>query len=63
MSKQTKLDLNAELEEVEYYSIDEWKKKFGTPGNAGKPDQNGRIAGWFPTEPEFCEVEDDAIDI
>lgn len=34
-------------------SIDEWKRLYGEPGPL--TDVNGRIWGYFPTEPEFCE--------
>jgi hypothetical protein len=35
--------------------IEEWKELYGTPGNGTGVDINGRINGFFPTEPEFCE--------
>ena len=41
--------------DIVYLTIDEWKQQYGQPGSGGKPDQNGRINGTFPTEPCFCE--------
>jgi hypothetical protein len=41
--------------DIVYLTIDEWKEQYGLPGSGGKPDQNGRINGTFPTEPCFCE--------
>ena len=35
--------------------IEEWKKRHGTPGNGTGLDINGRINGYFPTEPDYCE--------
>jgi hypothetical protein len=35
--------------------IAEWKKRHGTPGNGTGLDINGRINGYFPTEPDYCE--------
>lgn len=35
--------------------ISEWKELYGTPGNCTGVDQHGRINGFFPTEPCFCE--------
>ena len=35
--------------------IDEWKELYGTPGNGTGVDINGRINGYFPTEPDYCE--------
>lgn len=43
--------------DIVYVPIDEWKKRWGTPGSGGKPDKTGRINGTFPTEPCFCEDE------
>lgn len=38
--------------------IDEWKRLYGEPGPL--TDQHGRIWGYFPTEPCFCEDSEDA---
>lgn len=38
--------------------IDEWKRLYGEPGPL--TDVNGRIWGYFPTEPCFCEDPEDA---
>jgi hypothetical protein len=35
--------------------IEEWKALYGLPGNGTGVDQHGRINGFFPTEPCFCE--------
>ena len=35
------------------YTIDEWKRLFGEPGSGA--DIHGRMNGYFPTEPEYCE--------
>ena len=45
-----------------YLTIDEWKEMYGTPGNGTGVDQNGRINGFFPTEPCFCESANDLPD-
>ena len=45
-------------DDIEYLPIEEWKAKYGEPGG-GSPDQNGRIWGFFPTEPCFCEDKDE----
>lgn len=42
--------------------IDEWKELYGTPGNGTGLDINGRINGYFPTEPDFCESANDLPD-
>lgn len=39
--------------DIVYYTITEWKERFGEPGSGNDP--NGRINGYFPTEPCFCE--------
>lgn len=39
------------------YTIEEWKAKFGEPGLA--TDVHGRMMGFFPTEPDFCEPHPD----
>lgn len=39
--------------DIVYYPIAEWKDKFGEPGSGA--DINGRINGFLPTEPCFCE--------
>lgn len=41
--------------DIVYMPISEWKELYGTPGNGTGVDQNGRINGYFPTEPDFCE--------
>ena len=43
--------------EYQLITITEWKRLYGTPGDGGKPDINGRINGYFPTEPDYCEDE------
>ena len=40
--------------DIVYYTIAEWKDRFGEPGSGN--DANGRVNGFFPTEPCFCEV-------
>jgi hypothetical protein len=37
-----------------HYTIEEWKERFGLPGDS-RPDGNGRVWGYFPTEPCYCE--------
>jgi len=39
-------------------TIDEWKRLYGEPGPL--TDQHGRIWGYYPTEPCFCEDTDTA---
>jgi hypothetical protein len=41
--------------DIVYLTIEEWKQQYGLPGSGGAPDQNGRINGYFPTEPDYCE--------
>lgn len=36
-----------------WYTIEEWKAKFGEPGHL--VDVHGRVWGYFSTEPDFCE--------
>lgn len=52
MSTHTRHDADGEYELV---TIDEWKKRYGTPGDGTGLDINGRILGYFATEPDFCE--------
>jgi hypothetical protein len=42
-----------EPDDGEWYTIDEWKRRFGEPGLA--VDANGRMMGYFATEPDYCE--------
>jgi hypothetical protein len=46
--------------DIVYVPIEEWKERWGTPGNGTGVDINGRINGAFPTEPDFCEDEEEA---
>lgn len=41
--------------DIVYIPIDEWKELYGEPGSSGGVDATGRINGFFPTEPCFCE--------
>lgn len=46
----------------EKYEITEWIRLFGPPGRK-VVDANGRIYGYFPTEPDYCEdtiIEDES---
>jgi hypothetical protein len=47
----------AEPDDGEWYTIDEWKARFGEPG--GAHDASGRAIGcgraYFATEPDYCE--------
>ena len=36
-----------------WYTIDEWKARFGEPGSGA--DVHGRMNGYFSTEPDYCE--------
>jgi len=41
--------------DIVYLTIEEWKEHYGSPGNGTGVDINGRINGYFPTEPDYCE--------
>ena len=41
--------------------IDEWKKRYGQPGDGKPTDINGRINGYFPTEPDYCESANELV--
>ena len=43
--------------------ITEWKARYGQPGNGQATDINGRINGYFPTEPDYCEDATEAVSI
>ena len=45
--------------DIVYYPISEWIEKYGRPGNPTGTDQHGRVLGSFPTEPDFCEREEE----
>jgi len=46
--------------DIVYVPIEEWKERWGLPGNGTGVDINGRINGTFPTEPDYCEDEEEA---
>ena len=41
--------------DIVFIPIAEWKQLHGEPGNGQATDINGRINGYFPTEPDYCE--------
>jgi hypothetical protein len=43
----------AEPDDGESYTIEEWKERFGEPGLFA--DVHGRVWGYFATDPDFCE--------
>jgi plasmid maintenance system antidote protein VapI len=36
-----------------WFTISEWRAKFGEPGCSSRSDPHGRVEGFFPTEPCF----------
>jgi hypothetical protein len=55
MKKKTPTPQATPVLDTKLYTIDEWKKLYGTPGGGNGIDINGRTSGYFPTEPDFCE--------
>lgn len=49
----TNTDLAAESYDGPWFTISEWRAKFGEPGNGRACDDDGRVSGFFPTEPCF----------
>ena len=56
MNPDVKRDADGEYQLI---SIDEWKRLYGTPGDGTGLDVNGRVLGYFTTEPDFCEDADE----